>query len=114
MQRSVKLFRLRQNALFQYQKFGFFGGGNRSQPPDYDVRKDYYKILGVAQNADEKDIKTQYYKLAQQHHPDKNQGKTTEKFKEITDAYNILGNQNKKKEYDEVRKYSNPGPGSGY
>lgn len=80
----------------------FFG----VQPPDFDPNKDFYKILGVPPSATEKDIKATYYKLAQQYHPDKTQGKTADKFKEITAAYNVLGNKERKSQYDDMRAYS--------
>ncbi len=67
--------------------------------------KDYYKVLGVASNADAKDIKKAYRKLASQYHPDKNKGdaKSEERFKEISGAYDVVGDEKKRKEYDEVR-----------
>jgi curved DNA-binding protein CbpA len=70
---------------------------------DFDPSKDYYKILGIEQNATEKQIKESYFKLAKKHHPDVNDGKTTEMFKEMTNAYDILSDKNKKKQYDEYR-----------
>ena len=66
--------------------------------------EDYYKILGVPRNATEDDIKKAYRKLAMQYHPDRNQGKeewANEKFKEINEAYGVLGNPDKKKQYDQ-------------
>jgi curved DNA-binding protein len=64
--------------------------------------KDYYKILGVQRNADEKEIKKAFRKLAQQHHPDKNPGdKAAEaKFKEINEAYTVLSDPEKRSKYD--------------
>lgn len=61
-----------------------------------------YEILGVSEDASEKEIKTAYRKLAQQYHPDKNPGDSAaeEKFKEISAAYDILGDQQKRQEYD--------------
>lgn len=50
--------------------------------------KDYYEILGVPRNADAKDIKKAYYKLAQKYHPDKNNGDKT-KFQEVSEAYEV-------------------------
>ena len=50
---------------------------------DFDPKKDYWKVLGVPPGSDEKKVKIAYYKLAQKYHPDKTDGKTTEKFKEI-------------------------------
>ena len=60
--------------------------------------KDYYKILGVARGASEEEVKTAFRRLAHQHHPDK--GGSTEKFKEINEAYQVLGNGDKRKAYD--------------
>ena len=64
--------------------------------------KDYYKILGVNRNADEKEIKRVFRKLAQQYHPDKNPGdKAAEaKFKEINEAYTVLSDPEKRSKYD--------------
>jgi len=65
-------------------------------------RKDYYAILGVSRSADEKEIKQAYRKLARKYHPDVNpKDKTAEaKFKEISEAYEVLGNAKKRAEYD--------------
>jgi molecular chaperone DnaJ len=65
--------------------------------------KDYYKVLGVAENAADKDIAKAYRKLAKQYHPDAHPG-SEERFKEISAAYDVLGDQAKRKEYDEVRR----------
>jgi curved DNA-binding protein len=64
--------------------------------------KDYYKILGVERNADDKEIKKAFRKLAQQYHPDKNPGdKAAEaKFKEINEAYTVLSDPDKRSKYD--------------
>ena len=64
--------------------------------------KDYYDILGVSKNASESDIKKAYRKLALKYHPDQNKGdKTAEaKFKEISEAYAVLSDPEKKKNYD--------------
>ncbi len=66
--------------------------------------KDYYNTLGVDKNAPEKEIKKAYRKLANRYHPDKNQGDKAaeEKFKEINEAYEVLGNAEKRKKYDEL------------
>jgi DnaJ-class molecular chaperone len=67
------------------------------------MAKDYYGILGVPRNASEDDIKKAYRALAMQFHPDKNPGKeawANEKFKEINEAYGVLGNQEKRQQYD--------------
>jgi molecular chaperone DnaJ len=77
--------------------------------------KDYYKILGVPETATAKDITKAYRKLARQHHPDANPGaagaEAEERFKEISAAYDVLGDDEKRKEYDEVRKL---GPVGGF
>jgi molecular chaperone DnaJ len=64
--------------------------------------KDYYKVLGVPDSATEKEIKTAYRKLSKQHHPDS--GGDEEKFKEVSAAFDVLGDASKRKEYDEVRR----------
>ena len=66
--------------------------------------KDYYKILGVAKGATEKEIKAAYRKLARKHHPDMNQGnpKAEARFKEIGEAYEVLSDPEKRKRYDEL------------
>ena len=71
---------------------------------DY-VEKDYYASLGVPKDASQADIKKTYRKLARQYHPDANKGDTAaeEKFKEISEAYDVLSDEKKRKEYDEAR-----------
>jgi molecular chaperone DnaJ len=71
---------------------------------DY-VEKDYYAALGVPKDAPQADIKKAYRKLARQHHPDANKGdtKSEDKFKEISEAYDVLSDPAKRKEYDEAR-----------
>jgi len=66
--------------------------------------KDYYTTLGVSKTASEKEIKQAYRKLARKHHPDVNPGdKSAEaKFKEINEAYEVLGDQDKRRKYDEL------------
>lgn len=65
--------------------------------------KDYYQILGVGKDASQEDIKKAFRKLARKHHPDLNPGNKTaeEKFKEANEAYAVLGDEKKRKEYDE-------------
>ncbi|MFK7918996.1 MAG: molecular chaperone DnaJ [Ilumatobacter sp.] len=77
--------------------------------------KDYYQALGVSKDATEKEIKKAYRKLAGDLHPDKNPGNTVaeEKFKEISAAYDVIGDAAKRKEYDEVRSMSRGGGGPG-
>lgn len=62
--------------------------------------KDYYKILGVEKGATDADIKRAFRKLAHQYHPDKTNG-DAEKFKEINEAYQVLGNKEKRQQYDQ-------------
>jgi molecular chaperone DnaJ len=64
---------------------------------------DYYKVLGVASGATDKEITRAYRKLAKQYHPDKNPG-SEDKFKQVASAYDVLGDADKRKEYDEVRR----------
>jgi molecular chaperone DnaJ len=72
------------------------------------LEKDYYKVLGVAKTSTDKEIARAYRKLAKQYHPDANPG-SEERFKEISAAYDVLGDQAKRKEYDEVRTLSENG-----
>lgn len=66
--------------------------------------KDYYKIMGVDKKATAKEIKAAYRKLARQHHPDVNPGnkQAEARFKEINEAYEVLGDDEKRKKYDEL------------
>jgi len=68
--------------------------------------KDYYAVLGVPESASAKDVKAAYRKLSRQLHPDANPGDASaeERFKEVSAAYDVLGDETKRKEYDEVRR----------
>ena len=84
---------------------------------DY-LEKDYYKVLGVPKTAAADEIKQSYRKLARKYHPDANKGdrKAEERFKEISEAYNTLSDEKKRKEYDEARSLFGGGfrvPGTG-
>src|SRR5439155_3461282 len=66
-------------------------------------KRDYYEVLGVGRSATEQELKSAYRKLALQHHPDRNPGSAehaTEKFKEITEAYSVLADPQKRAAYD--------------
>ena len=76
------------------------------------MAKDYYGVLGVPKNASDGEIKKAYRKLAMQYHPDRNPGKeewANEKFKEINEAYAVLGNPQKRKQYDQFGTVGNIG-----
>ena len=70
---------------------------------------DYYRILEIKEDADFSDIKKKYRKLAIKYHPDKNPGddEAVKKFREITEAYEVLSNEEKRKEYDYKRENEN-------
>ena len=87
--------------------------------------KDYYKILGVAEDASASDVSKAYRKLAKKLHPDANPGDQAveERFKEVASAYDVLGDDSKRKAYDEVRRLGpmagafgpgGPGPAGGF
>src|SRR5690349_22813294 len=64
-------------------------------------KRDYYEVLGVPKNASKDDIKNSYRKLALQYHPDRNKAHgAEEKFKEISEAYAVLSDEEKRKRYD--------------
>ncbi|HEV7629016.1 MAG TPA: molecular chaperone DnaJ [Streptomyces sp.] len=69
------------------------------------IEKDYYKVLGVPKDATEAEIKKAYRKLARENHPDANRGdeKAEERFKNASEAYDVLGDAKRRKEYDEAR-----------
>src|SRR4051812_25445287 len=77
--------------------------------------KDYYKTLGVAETSSAKEITKAYRKLARELHPDKNPGNAAaeERFKAVSAAYDVLGDETKRAEYDEVRRLGPLGGGRG-
>lgn len=87
--------------------------------------KDFYQVLGVAEKATQDEIKKAYRKLAKKHHPDANPGDASaaERFKEIGEAYSVLSDPEKRKQYDQMRRFGGlgfgrgrpgPGPSGGY
>lgn len=76
------------------------------------TKRDYYEILGIEKNADAGKIKSAYRKLAKKYHPDTNSGDAVaeQKFKEATEAYNVLSDPEKKKLYDQ---FGHAGPDGG-
>ena len=79
------------------------------------LEKDYYKVLGVSETASDKEIQRAYRKLARQYHPDANpnDAQAEERFKEISAAYDVIGDAEKRKEYDELRRLGASGNGFG-
>jgi len=67
------------------------------------TRRDYYEVLGVARGATQDEVKSAYRKLAKEHHPDRNpdnRAEAEEKFKELSEAYEVLADANKRRMYD--------------
>ena len=89
-------------------------------------KRDYYEVLGVSRNADDAQIKKAYRKLAKKYHPDTNAGDADaeQKFKEVTEAYTVLSDKEKRKLYDHFGHAAfdqtagagagNGGPGGGF
>lgn len=88
-------------------------------------KRDYYEVLGVSRNADKATLKKAYRKLAKKYHPDTNEGnnEAAERFKEITEAYDVLSDDEKRKQYDQFghaafgqdfREYNDFNKGNGF
>lgn len=86
------------------------------------TKRDYYEVLGLSKNASQDDIKKAYRQLAKKYHPDNKETGDAEKFKECTEAYTVLSDENKKSKYDQFGHAafdtssggSNPFAGSGF
>ena len=76
------------------------------------IGKDFYSALGVSKDASAEEIKKAYRKLARQYHPDKNPGDSAaeERFKEVGEAYQVLSNEEDRKQYDAIRAFGAGGP----
>ncbi|MCK4642366.1 DnaJ domain-containing protein [bacterium] len=76
--------------------------------------KDYYKVLGIPENASQDEVKRTFRKLAKKYHPDINKAAgAADKFKEVNEAYQILSDKEKRNKYDTYRKYGGAMPGGG-
>ena len=80
------------------------------------AKRDYYEVLGVGKNATEDEIKKAYRKIAIKYHPDRNPGDKTadEKFKEAAEAYDVLHDPQKRKQYDQFGFDGPAGMGGGF
>ena len=91
---------IRSRAMFIKVARMHFGFGSEMQ---YDAKNDYYKILGVTEKTEDKEIKKSYYRLAHKYHPDKAGDAGAEKFKQISAAWEVIGDKDQRKLYDEAK-----------
>ena len=64
------------------------------------VKVNYYKTLGITQDADEREIRAAYRNLAKKYHPDAGEGSSADKFRAVQEAYDLLSDENKRRDYD--------------
>jgi len=87
--------------LLQNKNYRSLTGQRYFQTSSHLSQKDYYNILGVDKSCSQKDIKKAYYQLAKKYHPDTNKDKDAgKKFQEVSEAYEVLGDDNARKQYD--------------
>lgn len=108
MNTLVMSFRLKKqelNCLSKCRVGNFFNG--KCDRLNFTRLKSYYQVLGLNSTASDKDIKSAYYKLSLQYHPDRNKGCTdsVKKFHEIAEAYEVLSNPEKKRSYDQASSF---------
>ena len=78
------------------------------------TKRDYYEVLGVSKNASKDEIKSAFRKLAKKYHPDiSKEENAEEKFKEVQEAYSVLSDDNKRRQYDQFGHAGVNGPGAG-
>ena len=78
------------------------------------AKKDFYEVLGVSKNASEAEIKSAFRKKAKEYHPDNKETGNAEKFKELSEAYGVLSDANKRKQYDQFGSAAFDNNGGGY
>uniref|UniRef100_T1JPI8 J domain-containing protein n=1 Tax=Strigamia maritima TaxID=126957 RepID=T1JPI8_STRMM len=108
-QHHIKVLNHRNIFNLKNFKFRFFHTTNTTT-----AKKDYYEILGVSKNAPQKEIKKAYYQLAKKYHPDTNKGdpNAAKKFQEVSEAYEVLSDEGKRKEFDQWGTAGNFGSGA--
>lgn len=107
------LFSIRPNLIFtnpvgiERRLISLYGAANYRNSSSHhssqsSSSKDYYKVLGIKRNSNRKEIKLAYYKLSKQYHPDVSEiANSEEKYKDIQEAYHVLGDERRKADYDE-------------
>src|SRR5437870_2064795 len=116
--RSTKAIRATLSVRRSPRLGGTRNGQRRTENPILSpamAEKDYYEILGVKKTATEEEIKKAYRNLAKKHHPDKNKGnkEAENKFKEISEAYAVLSDKEKREQYDRLGREAFSCGGSG-